>query len=79
MPDVAAATLDRVMDDHEDPDELLTPREAAQLLKVSERTLRLWTARGEVRGAFKPGPAAGPWRYRRRELLHVRAEQNAED
>ncbi len=38
----------------ENGNELLTPREAAALLKINERTIRRWVASGKVAG-FRVG------------------------
>lgn len=48
-------------------DELLTPREAAQLAKISATTLREWRKRGALKNY---GSARSP-RYRRSEVLAV--------
>lgn len=48
------------------PDALLTATEAAELLRVSTRTLRRWIASGAL-PAYRVGPR-GPIRCRRRDV-----------
>jgi len=45
-------------------DRLLTLREAAEVLRLSTRTLREYVQRGEVKGRI----IGGRWRFRRAEL-----------
>jgi len=51
-------------------DELLTPAQAAELLKVQPATLRAWVRRGAL---TNHGSLRAP-RYRRSEVLSVKAE-----
>lgn len=49
---------------------VLTPAEAAQLLRVSELTVKAWARAGDLPGAFKLGKE---WRVERDALLaHIR-------
>jgi len=49
---------------------ILTPAEAAVLLRVSETTVKDWARRGDLAGAFKLGKE---WRIEREALLaHIR-------
>lgn len=45
-------------------DRLLTLREAAEVLRLSSRTVRAYTQRGEIEGRI----IGGRWRFRRADL-----------
>ena len=56
-----------------DPDQLLDPREAGALLRVSPSQVRAWARAGELPAIALPGTGAKAertsWRFRRGELL----------
>jgi excisionase family DNA binding protein len=52
--------------------DLLTVREFAQAVRLSEETIRRRCERGEIRGAFRV--ATGPWRIPRNTLEQLVAE-----
>lgn len=60
-----APTVRRIVEDllrkGERPSRLLSPRELAQILQVSERTVRKWCERGLI-FAIQPGGPRGAWR-----------------
>jgi excisionase family DNA binding protein len=55
------------------PDEILTVREVAEFLKVTERTIYRLASEGQI-PSFKVG---GSWRFRRADLVKWMAEQTA--
>lgn len=55
------------------PDEILTVREVAEFLKVTERTIYRLASEGQI-PSFKVG---GSWRFRRTDLVKWMAEQAA--
>lgn len=54
------------------PEEVLTIREVAEFLKVTERTIYRLTAEGQL-PAFKVG---GSWRFRKIELIEWMSDQS---
>ena len=54
------------------PEEILTIREVAEFLKVTERTIYRLVADSQI-PAFKVG---GSWRFRKAELIHWMSEQS---
>lgn len=55
-----------------DEDELLTIKSAAEVLEVSEQTLRRWDKAGKLRA--KRHPMNGYRLYARRQLLELRSQ-----
>lgn len=53
------------------PDEILTMREVAELLKINEKTAYRLAAEGKIPG-FRVG---GSWRFRRTDLVKWISEQ----
>lgn len=48
--------------------EWLTPREAAQYLRVKTRTVLLWARKGKIRGYTLSGTDRHVWRFRQSDL-----------
>ncbi len=57
------------------PDEIMTVREVAEFLKVTERTIYRLASEGEI-PSFKVG---GSWRFRRADLAAWMAKQSDRD
>lgn len=58
-----------------DPDQWLTPSEAAEIGLVGTATLRVWRARGKLTGRKTTGPNGGiRWEYRARDVMALAAE-----
>lgn len=57
------------------PDEIMTVREVAEFLKVTERTIYRLASEGEM-PSFKVG---GSWRFRRSDLVAWMAKQTDRD
>jgi predicted site-specific integrase-resolvase len=47
---------------------ILTPKEAADLLRMDVSSVKAWAREGKLAGAFKLGPK-GVWRVRTSELV----------
>jgi excisionase family DNA binding protein len=67
---IASAPQGRNAPDREEADGLLTPRQAADYLSISIRSLQTRTAAGEIPAVRmrRPGTTRGPLRYRRSDL-----------
>jgi excisionase family DNA binding protein len=62
------------MSDHNEIDNMLTPREVAGLLHIHPNTLKRWSEKGRIR-VFRINPR-GDRRYRRADIARFLAEFN---
>jgi excisionase family DNA binding protein len=68
-------TMSSALENAPMPDEIMTVREVAEFLKVTERTIYRLASEGEI-PSFKVG---GSWRFRRADLAAWMAKQSDRD